>query len=150
VRRPLLHCDSSRGSACIWYLLPYNVWRRVQRLPCGRCRAALSFHFSSTAGPGPHRQRDHVPTSLCGCSVEEGPTAPAPPSDAASWLCARVPATATVLAPSNATATATAIARALLEGQGGTPLPSQRSSYNSIRRHVRNPNLTPTRLSNRQ
>ena len=35
-------------------------------------------------------------------------------------------------------------------GKGGTPLPSQRSSYNSTRRHIYNPNTTPTRFSNRQ
>ena len=34
--------------------------------------------------------------------------------------------------------------RALLEGGGGgTPLPSQRSSYNSTQRHVHNPNTNP-------
>ena len=33
---------------------------------------------------------------------------------------------------------------------GGVPPPPQRSSFNSTQRHVRNPNTTPTRVSNRQ
>ena len=36
-----------------------------------------------------------------------------------------------------------------LKGRGMPP-PPQRPSYNSTRRHVRNPNTTPTRVSNRQ
>ena len=33
---------------------------------------------------------------------------------------------------------------------GGVPPPPQRPSYNTTRRHVRNPNTPPTRVSNRQ
>ena len=34
--------------------------------------------------------------------------------------------------------------------EGGTPLPSQHSSYNSSQRHAPDPNITPNRFSNRQ
>ena len=34
--------------------------------------------------------------------------------------------------------------------EGGTPLPTQHSSYNSSQRHALDPNITPNRFSNRQ
>ena len=40
--------------------------------------------------------------------------------------------------------------RALLEGRGVPPPPPPASSFNSTRRHVRNPNTPPTRVPNRQ